>query len=162
MTPVEPIYAALFSLVSQGEGLAGKIAWTNPDSSPGALAYTSRRVKTFDDLQGKQPALCQAEPSETIRWRTNQDPAITLDAHWLIYLNAGDPNAVPAQTTNLVLDQIKALFVDVGPEGVQHLQLVYAGGVYRVWIEGTIEKFQGDLDGQTLLVVPIKILAPQF
>lgn len=158
MTPVEPIYAALFALVSQGEGLAGRISW----AGGGSLVYTSRRVKTFDDLQGKQPALCQAEHNETVVWRTNQDAITTLGASWLIYLNTGDPNAVPAQTTNLVLDQIKALFVDSGPEGVEHLtaNISVAGYVYRAWIEGTIEKYQGDLDGQSLLVVPIKVLIP--
>lgn len=159
MTPTEPIFAALFSLASTGEGLAGAFTW----AGGGPFAFTSRRVRTFDDLgAGRQPALCQAEHEEDVHWPTNQDPKITLSASWLIYVNTGDPNAVPATTTNAILDAVKALFVDPGPEGVQHLQMQYAGGVYRVWIEGKIQKFQGDLDGQTLIVVPIKIMVPQF
>ena len=158
MTSTEPIYAALFSLASTGEGLPGKFTWMGG----GPFAYTSRRVRTFDDLTGKQPALCQAEHEEDVRWITNQEPRLTLGASWLIYVNTGDPDEVPATTTNAILDAVKALFIDSGPDGVQHLELVYAGGVYRVWIEGKIQKFQGDLDGQTLIVVPIRILTPQF
>ena len=47
----EPIYAALFEL-------AATLSW-----SGGAIAFASRRVKTFDDLPA-QPALCQAETDE--------------------------------------------------------------------------------------------------
>lgn len=160
MTPTEPIYVALFSLASTGEGLAGAFTW----SGGGPFVYTSRRVKTFDDLTGKQPALCQAEHDETVAWKTNQDPIITLGASWLIYLQDAGPGSglVPATTTNAVLDAVKALFVDSGPDGVQRLEMEYAGGVYRVWIEGKIQKFQGDLDGQTLLVVPLRITVPTF
>jgi hypothetical protein len=44
----EGIYQALF-------GLASGLAWPGG----GALAFSSRRVKTFEDLPA-QPALCQA------------------------------------------------------------------------------------------------------
>jgi hypothetical protein len=151
----ESIYAALFGLVSQGEGLAGTISWTSPVAGgPTALAYTSRRVKLWTDIP-TQPALCQAEHDETIMAKTGQESKGILGASWLIYASTGDPLAVPAQTTNPILDAIFALFPSE-PELTQTL----GGLVHYARIEGRIQKIQGDLDGQTLLVVPIRMLVP--
>ena len=142
----EQIYQALFELT------AG-LAWPGG----GALAYASRRVKTFEDLPA-QPALCQAETEETVTQVTSLQSIITLGASWLVYHQAGkDDDAIPAQTTNAILTAIKALFVD--PTDSDFAQTL-GGAVHKCWIDGRIQKFQGDLDGQTLLVVPIKILVP--
>ncbi len=142
----EHVYQALFDLTAN-------LAW----SPAGALAYASRRVKTFEDLPA-QPALCQAETDETVSQVTGQQSVTTLGASWLIYHQAGkDDDAVPAQTTNAILGAVKGLFVDPSdPAFAQTLN----GLVHKCWIEGRIQKFQGDLDGQTLIVVPIKILVP--
>ena len=142
----EPIYAALFEL-------AAGLSW----SAGGALAFASRRVKTFEDLPA-QPALCQAETDETMTQVTSQQATTTLGASWLICHQAGkDDAAIPAQTTNAILAAVRALFVDpTDPAFAQTL----GGLVHKCWIEGRIQKFQGDLDGQTLIVVPIKILVP--
>lgn len=141
----EPIYAALFEL-------ATGLSW-----SGGAVAFASRRVKTFDDLP-LQPALCQAETDETMTQVTSQQATTTLGASWLICHQAGkDSSAIPAQTTNAILAAVRAVFVDLtDPSFAQTL----GGLVHKCWIEGRIQKFQGDLDGQTLIVVPIKILVP--
>jgi hypothetical protein len=141
----EPIYQALFEL---GAG----VAWTG-----GSLAFSSRRVKAFEDLPA-QPALCQAEHEETVAQRTGMEPITTLGASWLISHQAGkDAAAIPAQTTNAILAAVRALFVDTTePDLAQTL----GGLVHKCWIEGRIMKFQGDLDGQSLIVVPIKILVP--
>jgi hypothetical protein len=142
----ETIYAALFALTAD-------LAW----SGGGALAFASRRVKTFEDLPA-QPALCQAETDETTTRVTGMQPVTTLGASWLIYHQAGkDDDAVPAQTTNAILTAVRGLFVDpTEPDEAQTL----GGLVHKCWIDGRIQKFQGDLDGQTLIVVPIKILIP--
>jgi hypothetical protein len=142
----EAIYQALFDLTAS-------LAW----SGGGALAFSSRRVKTFEDLPA-QPALCQAETDETMSQVTRQVAVTTLGASWLIYHQAGkDDDAVPAQTTNAILAAVRGLFVDpTDPDFAQTL----GGLVHKCWIEGRIQKFQGDLDGQTLIVVPIKILVP--
>ena len=142
---VESIYQALFNLTSG-------LAWPG-----GALAFATRRVKTFEELPA-QPALCQAETDETVTQVTGRPPITTLGASWLIFHQAGkDDAAIPAQTTNAILTAVKALFVDLtDPAFAQTL----GGAVHKCWIEGRIQKFQGDLDGQTLIVVPIKILVP--
>ena len=142
----EDIYQALFDLTAS-------LAW----APSGALAFRARRVKTFEDLPA-QPALCQAETDETVSQTTGLIAVTTLGASWLIYHQAGrDDDAVPASTTNAILDAVKALFVDpTDPEQRQTL----GGLVHKCWIEGRIQKFQGDLDGQSLIVVPLKILIP--
>ena len=142
----ETIYQALFELTAN-------LAW----SPGGALAFSSRRVKTFEDLPA-QPALCQAETDETMTQVTGQVAVTTLGASWLIYHQAGkDDDVIPAQTTNAILTAVRGLFVDpTYPDFAQTL----GGLVHKCWIEGRIQKFQGDLDGQTLIVVPIKILVP--
>jgi hypothetical protein len=142
----EDIYQALFALASA-------LAWPGG----GALAFSSRRVATFEDLPA-QPALCQAEFDETVAQVTSLQSITTLGASWLIYHQAGkDDDAIPAQTTNAILTAVKALFVDpTDPTFAQTL----GGAVHKCWIEGRIQKFQGDLDGQSLIVVPIKILVP--
>ncbi|HUO12095.1 MAG TPA: hypothetical protein VMU37_05000 [Caulobacteraceae bacterium] len=141
----DDIYQALFDLT---DGLA----WPG-----GSLAYASRRVSTFEDIPA-QPALCQAETDETLTRVSGMPPITTLGATWLIYHQAGkDDSVIPAQTTNTILDAVKALFSDATePDSAQTL----GGLVHKCWIEGRIQKFQGDLDGQTLIVVPIKILVP--
>ena len=141
----ESIYQALFALTSN-------LVW-----SGGAIAYASRRVQTFEDLPA-QPALCQAETDETVTQVTSLQSISTLGASWLIYHQAGkDDDAIPAQTTNVILSAVKALFVD--PTDASFAQTL-GGAVHKCWIDGRIQKFQGDLDGQTLIVVPIKILVP--
>lgn len=151
----EAIYQALFDI-------SADITW----SPSGAFAYRSRRVRLWGDLPA-QPALCQAEHDETVAWKTSQEPITTLGASWLLYHQAGkDSDAVPASTTNPMVDAVWALFTsDTDSDGNQHLGINVGSPdgptyVYRAWIEGRIQKFQGDLDGQTLVVVPIKILVP--
>ena len=34
------------------------------------------------------------------------------------------------------------------------------GLVYAAWVNGVIRKFEGDIDGQTIIAVPISILIP--
>ena len=69
----------------------------------------------------------------------------TLDAGWGA-LRQADPFASPVsfQPRDTARDFAQTL----------------GGRVHKCWIEGRIQKFQGDLDGQTLIVVPIKILVP--
>ena len=153
----EDIFSALFALISTGEGLAGTIAWGAGES----LAYTSRRVKLWDDLPS-QPALCQAEHDETYAQATRLPFKRTLTASWLIYHRAGgDPSVVPAQTSNAILDAVEALFSPAPTDpGWPDQRLTLGGRVHHCFISGRVFKDPGDLDGQALIIVPITILAP--
>ena len=147
----EPIFAALFAL--------GKEAtWDTP--ARGFLTK-SRRVLTFDQCND-QPAFFQVEGDEDPQQVTGMPYKWTLDATWMVYQNMGrDPEAVPASENNLILD---ALTGTLGPQllpGVEFTDRCTLGGlVYNVRIEGRITKYAGDLDGQGIVVVPLKILVP--
>lgn len=159
MASTESIYAALFALASLGEGLGGAVSWTPPVAGDATtFAWTSRRLKTWDDVPAS-PALCQAEHTENIAQTTGLPSVTTLGANWVIYLKDGkDPTRIPAQSSNAVLDAVKALFGD--PDNPFAVPQTLGGLVHKAWIEGTIGKAQGDLDGDTMLWVPIKILVP--
>jgi hypothetical protein len=141
----ELIYQRLFAL---GAGLT----W----AGGGSFLYTKRRVMTFANLPA-QPALCQAEPDETISGSTGMPNKNVLGAAWFIYHQAGaDPAAIPATTSNAILDAIDLAFPsdpDVAPQTL-------GGLVHKAVIAGRVMKEHGDLEGQALLIVPIKILIP--
>ena len=141
----ELIYNALFAL---SEGLT----WGEGSS----MAFRSRRVKLFSDIP-EWPALCQAEHDETVVERTRMPSKVTLGAVWLIYHRAGqDTAAVPATESNAILDAIEQLFPGDEETGTQTL----GGLVHKAVISGRILKEHGDLEGQALLIVPLKILVP--
>jgi hypothetical protein len=142
----EDIFQALFALT---EG----VQW---DAPPRGFVHRSRRVRLWDDLPG-QPAICQAEHDEEIAETTGLPAVSTYSASWLIYHDVGkDPNSAPARESNLILDAIQALFPTDDPDQVQTLR----GLVHHCFISGKLFKDPGDLDGQALIIVPIKILAP--
>jgi hypothetical protein len=146
MTSREAIFQALFDLTAS-------VTWGSP---PTGFAYAGRRVKHWDDLP-VQPALCQAEQGEDVVEVTGRPSITNLAANWLIYHDVGkDPAATPANESNLILDAVQALFPTGDPDQVQTL----GGLVHHCFISGHVFKDPGDLDGQALIIVPIKILIP--
>lgn len=142
----EDVFEALFALT---EG----VLWGAPSRG---FAHRARRVSLWGDLPA-QPALCQAEHDEDVAEITGLPAKTTYSASWLIYHDTGkDPNATPARETNLILDAVQALFPADDPDRVQTL----GGLVHHCFISGRLFKDPGDLDGQALIIVPIKILAP--
>jgi hypothetical protein len=61
------------------------------------------------------------------------------------------PDFRSAETSNAILDAIEAAFRPALPGARQTL----GGLAYRAFIDGTIHKDNGDLDGQAMLIVPI-------
>jgi hypothetical protein len=116
---------------------------------------TSRRLKLWNKCQ--KPALFQTEPSETYRQVNNGQLRIrTLRAVWIIYHDAGrDQAAVPATSTDAILDALDTLF----PPNTPYAQSL-GGLVQGAFIDGTINKYEGDLDGETIITVPISIIVP--
>lgn len=140
----EPIYQALFNLV----------AGMNWNGS--TFAFSARRVFTFSNLPSS-PAFCQAEHDENIIASTNMPSRNTLGASLLFYHTAGlDPATIPASTTNAMLDALDAL-LDNEDEGFRQ---TLGGLVHSAAISGRVFKEHGDLDGQALIIVPIRILVP--
>lgn len=148
----EAIMAALCDRLGKAEFLApinGQTTW----------AMLSRRMKLWSDVPAAdQPALFVAEHGENIAYGGENLPSKTvLNVDLFLYVAAGrDPDCVPARDLNIALD---ALCAALAPDPASGRQIL-GGLVHHCRIEGRIVKDPGDLDGQGLALVPIRILAP--
>lgn len=137
------------ALLALGAGLT----WGSPTLT---WKMTKRRVLTFADIGDAQPALCQAEYGEETQQRTGMPPIRTWNAAWFIYHYDGDPDSEPTRMSSDILDAVDRLFNPDILGGQQTL----GDRVHKCWIDGATEKFSGNIDAQSLLVVPIKIMVP--
>lgn len=133
--------------------------FAEPINGQSTWATLSRRLKLWSDVaSADQPALFIVEHSENAVYASEMSPPkITLNVDLFIYVAAGkDPNAVPARDLNIALDAL----ADCLAPNVSDQRQTLGGLVSHCRIEGRILKDPGDLDGQGLVVAPIKILAP--
>lgn len=148
----EQIYGALFDLASKAF----------------PFTKTYRRYIHWDQLKQEMcPLLCMVEPGETyVQDYSGKPPEITLEVLLIAYTWAKpyvtDFNTpAPITFLNPVVD---ALEKALGPSDVtmwaQTLKIAGTGTVSHCWIEGRIEKSQGDLDGVNRVIIPVKILVP--
>lgn len=152
------IYNALFGLISLGEGLAGVPGFVMPDGR--GLLWTSRRVRMWDNIPSK-PALCQAEFDESYVRRTNIPTRRTLGAEWWFFHEEALNNdaAVPTNLNNDIMDAVdRVLAPPPSPNGIQRQTL--GGLAFDCYIEGVVGKVAGDIEGQALISVPIRIVLP--
>ncbi len=152
MTSREAIMEALCARLADAQFAA-------PINGVNSWALFSRRVKLWSDVaSADQPALFVAEHGENVAFGGDGLPGkTTLNVNLFVYIASGkDPEATPARDLNLALD---ALFACLAPDPIEDRQTL-GGLVAHCRIEGRIVKDPGDLDGQGLALVPIKILAP--
>jgi hypothetical protein len=151
------IFNALFALVSQGEGQPGLASINWPGGQ--GFQFTSRRIRMFDNLPGK-PALCQAEFGENVRKASRDMPyRWELMAEWWVYHEAGeDADSTPTTLTNDILDALE-LAIAPPPYEVNNRNTL-GGLIFDCYLDGTVMKTSGDLEGQALISVPIKLLIP--
>lgn len=136
----EPIYSALFALVS---------------AMPGLQTASRRLVHWSDVAPANQPALYMAQTGEVAQTTVRGAPIRwTLSVDLYLYVNVGnDPNATPASILNPLLDALMAALMP-SPGQVQTL----GGRVSQCWIAGKIETDEGVLGPQSVAVIPIEIL----
>lgn len=159
MTPREPIFSALFGLLSDVEFNIGT------DESPEMVGFAevSRKIKLFSDVEaGSQPWAGQAEHAETAAQRPNLPYRWVWSASWMIYHRYEDQLGVsPSVINNRILDGIeKAMAPKVADPGYFDERNTLSGLVFHCFIEGEVFKDPGDIDKQAMLVIPIKILVP--
>jgi hypothetical protein len=135
----EPIYAALFALVSTAAN----------------FVTVSRRLRHWTDVgAAEQPALFLIQKSENaeerrplpVKWRA------TVDLY--VYAQAPDELTAPATIINPLLDAVEAA---LAPDPVTHVQTL-GGLVQHCWIAGRITTDEGVLGGQAVAIVPLEIL----
>lgn len=148
MATREPIYSALWSLVTGDPGVAS------------AFVTMSRYTKHFEDVPGQlMPALFMLEKRE--RWERpgkGVSPKRTLQAHFLCYTDNANPDAVPPSIIiNTLMDAIDNVLTNPGtPDNAVTL----GGLVEHVYIEGDVEIAEPLLQEKGIFVVPLTILIP--
>jgi hypothetical protein len=126
-------------------------------SIPG-IKSSSRRPALWDDATAK-PALYMGNPAETYVYQngTATPPIVILDFDVFLYIDTGmDPNSTPDTAINNLLDAIEAAITP--PVG----QAQTLGGVVNhAWIEGSVHRVPGYLNGQGMVLFTVKTLVPQ-
>jgi hypothetical protein len=138
----EDVMQALFGLVTAG----------------GAFATAGRRLLMANQV-AEQPAVFVRNAGEHWeRSHTRMPPKVTMEIEiWLYSRGGADPSMPPAVALNVLIDTVgRAL--SAFPGDAQTL----GGLVTHAWIEGAVELWPGDLDGQAIAIVPVKILVPTF
>lgn len=136
----EPIYAALFALLSDITG----------------VVTSSRRLQHWSDVPATaQPAIFQTQKKELQQRRQNMPAKITLQCEVYIYVNTGNDlvNVTPSMLLNPLMDAINAA-IEPYPGERQTLGAL----VYNCFIDGEIVTGEGVLGPQEIAIVPITIL----
>jgi hypothetical protein len=138
----EPIYAALFATVATAVN----------------FVTASRRLRHWGDVgPAEQPALFQAQKSETAKRTRGLPPRWTLEVDLYIYAQAPDELTAPATVLNPLLDAVDAALAPGGADVATGTQTL-GGLVSHCWIAGKIQTDEGVLGGQAVAIVPIEIM----
>jgi phage gpG-like protein len=141
----EATFSALFAVVSS--------------AYPWGLA--SRRMKLWSEVPAAlRPALFQLESGpETYQCASPATPKRTLEAKLFLYFNARDPTTQGATAINNALDAIDAALAPAGADlGLGRQTL--GGAVDDCKIIGVPVRDTGDLDGDGLAVVSVRLVGP--
>ncbi len=127
--------------------------------------YVSRRFKTWEDIAATaKPALFLQDYSEDhVRNRALVPAQRTIMYECLIFISKGlDPNTTPIDQLNKLIDLIDPVSGGVlTPDDKLSGRQTLGGLVYDCYIEGKVIKVPGDLDGQGMATLPIKIIFNQ-
>lgn len=138
----EPIYAALFALVS-----------------PAANFVTiDRRLRHWSDVTAaEQPALFLSQKSETAVVKAPGAPTVwTLSVDLYVYVHSSDPYLSPASVLNPLIDAIEGALTPAAASGIQDLGL--PAMVQHAYIAGKVDTDEGVLGDQAVAIVPVEIL----
>lgn len=121
----------------------------------------ARRLKLWSDVPAiSRPACFVFEGGqETYSWSESAKPKRAIDVKLFIYLNAKDPTIVGAALINDVMDALDDAFSLSGADLAMGRNTL-GGAVHHCRIDGKTLKDPGDLDGDALLIVPVKLILP--
>lgn len=125
----------------------------------GPYKTSGRRMKFWTDVAA-QPALFLRHVSDETKHQGIGMPGfVTMECEAWLYANGGkDEDAVPETELNDLLDAVEAAIAP--PPGTDTQTL--GGIVLHAFIEGTTKMHPGDIGGQAIAVVPIKVIVPNF
>lgn len=150
-TSREQVASALFSAI-QG------MAFASPINGATTWVTTSRRLRLWGSVSSnQQPAAFLVSHSEDDSYRGLGLQRIRLHYSVFCYSRTDDPAAVGDTDLNTMLSAFQTLFpVTEDSTGQNTLGRL----VYWVRIEGRVFKDPGDIDSQTLLIVPLVVEMP--
>lgn len=121
----------------------------------------SRRMKLWSDVPPNlRPALFQLEGgAETYQWSSAALPKRTFEAKLFLYFDARDPTTPGASAINAALDALDAALAPTGLDSASGRQTL-GGAVHDCKIVGVPVRDTGDLDGDGLAVVTVRLVAP--
>ncbi len=141
----EAAFSALFATVSAA------YAW----------GLASRRMKLWSQVPAAlRPALFQLESGpETYQWTSPAAPKRTLEAKLFLYFDARDPTNPGSRAINAALDAIDAALAPTLSD-LSFGRQTLGGAVHDCKIVGVPVRDAGDLDGDGLAVVSVRLVAP--
>jgi len=121
----------------------------------------SRRMKLWSEVPAAlRPAFFQLESGpETYQWTTPAAPRRTLEAKLFLYFDARDPLTPGTSAINAALDAVDAALMPAAGDLAFGRQTL-GGAVYDCKIVGVPVRDAGDLDGDGLAVVSVRLIAP--
>jgi hypothetical protein len=121
----------------------------------------SRRIKLWSEVPpGQRPALFQLESGpETYQWTSPATPRRSYETKLILYFDARDPSRPGASAINHALDALDAALAPQGADLANGRQTL-SGAVHDCKIVGVPVRDTGDLDGDGLAVVSIRLIAP--
>ncbi len=130
-----------------------------------AAAYpwglASRRMKLWGEVPSSmRPALFQLESGpESYQWTSPAVPRRTFEAKLFLYFASQDPATPGSIAINAALDAIDAALAPSGADAALGRQTL-GGAVYDCKIMGVPVRDTGDLDGDGLAVVSVRLVGP--
>jgi hypothetical protein len=121
----------------------------------------ARRLKLWGDVPAaSRPACFLFEGGqETYSWSESALPKRVIEVRLFVYLSAKDPSVAGSALINSVMDAFDVAFAVSGID-ILGGRNTLGGTVYNCRIDGKALKDPGDLDGDALLIVPIKLVLP--
>lgn len=138
------------------------VRWTREGAGEPERQFVviSRRVVLFGETPA-QPACYQAEHGGQVAQVTGMPYKTILEAKWVVYQNvAQDPKALGAVENNLIIQGCYAALAPKPTDPGWPKRNTLDGLVHHCYIGGQLFKDPGDLDGQGMMVIPIKLLVP--
>jgi hypothetical protein len=122
---------------------------------------TSRRIKLWSEVPAQlRPALFQLESGpETYQWTSLASPRRSFDVKLFLYFDSRDPSTPGSRAINNALDALDAALAPRGLDDAKGRQTL-GGAVYDCKIVGVPVRDTGDLDGDGLAVVTVRLVGP--
>ena len=146
---VEQACAALFDRTKAA------YAWKN---------VPSRKLKLWNEVAAEsKPALFQFEgrPVQVV-WTNDRQKKREIEVFLFIYIavNKGDDADIGAKKINDLYDAVASSLQPNVAEKLKGGAVTLGGLVARCRIEGEVFRDPGDIDGDGLLIIPVKMLMP--